>query len=411
MKRLLVALALLAPACFNVDERPCSFACGPGGACPDDYQCLADGYCHLHGDPAECGYSDMSMPDLPPMDLSTPDLAASDLSGTDGPPQEDGPPGVDATPSCFDGVQSGDETDVDCGGSCAAKCTSGLMCGVGADCASGFCGATSKRCVDTHCADQSSDDGETDVDCGGGTCGTCALTQHCGGLADGARDCASTFCSKTSKVCVASTCTDEAADNNETDVDCGGPAGTCATRCALGKTCATGADCASTFCSAVDKQCVANTCADEAVDNGETDVDCGGPIGTCATRCALTKTCATGADCASGICSATSKVCVATTCFDQIPDNGETDVDCGGPCGGCGLTKSCSSGADCTSTFCSALGKQCVATACFDQTIDSGETDVDCGGSICTARCGAGKMCTVDGDCANGTCVGNVSCN
>jgi hypothetical protein len=81
LKRLL-ALALLAlPACFNVDQQPCTYACGPGGACPDDYQCLADGYCHLHGEPAACGYSDMAMTLDANVDMSMmPDQAMPDSS-------------------------------------------------------------------------------------------------------------------------------------------------------------------------------------------------------------------------------------------------------------------------------------------------------------------------------------------
>ena len=81
MKRALVLAALLLAACFNVDERPCSYACGPAGQCPDDYMCLSDGYCHLHGNPQACGYSDLAVPDLS-MDLST---------GGDGPVTGDGP--------------------------------------------------------------------------------------------------------------------------------------------------------------------------------------------------------------------------------------------------------------------------------------------------------------------------------
>jgi len=49
-----------ATAGCGVDEPPCSFACGPSSACPDDYQCLADGYCHLHGQKNTCGFSDLA---------------------------------------------------------------------------------------------------------------------------------------------------------------------------------------------------------------------------------------------------------------------------------------------------------------------------------------------------------------
>lgn len=44
------------------------------------------------------------------------------------------------------------------------------------------------------------------------------------------------------------------------------------------------------------------------------------------------------------------------------------------------------------------------ATGCQDGYFDGDETDVDCGGS-CPVRCGAGRGCSVDGDCALGACV------
>ena len=60
---LLASLVALVAGCFHVNESPCSYACGPNGACPTDYQCLSDGYCHKNGDTASCGY-----PDLAPQD-------------------------------------------------------------------------------------------------------------------------------------------------------------------------------------------------------------------------------------------------------------------------------------------------------------------------------------------------------
>lgn len=41
---------------------------------------------------------------------------------------------------CLDGTKNGDETDIDCGGSCSAKCADGQGCNVAADCQSGNCG-------------------------------------------------------------------------------------------------------------------------------------------------------------------------------------------------------------------------------------------------------------------------------
>jgi hypothetical protein len=47
--------------CFSLDEPPCSFSCGPGGACPDDYVCMADNYCHKSGSPGMCPYPDAAV--------------------------------------------------------------------------------------------------------------------------------------------------------------------------------------------------------------------------------------------------------------------------------------------------------------------------------------------------------------
>ena len=41
--------------------------------------------------------------------------------------------------------------------------------------------------------------------------------------------------------------------------------------------------------------------------------------------------------------------------------------------------------------------------SCADGSKDGHETDLDCGG-ICATKCGLGKRCLVDGDCATGTC-------
>jgi hypothetical protein len=61
MRRLLLALALVSFAgCFDPEEPLCAFACGDNNLCPDDYQCLPDGYCHLHGQAGECTFPDAS---------------------------------------------------------------------------------------------------------------------------------------------------------------------------------------------------------------------------------------------------------------------------------------------------------------------------------------------------------------
>lgn len=67
-------------------------------------------------------------------------------AGQGGQAQGGGGQGGGMPDPCTDGVQNGAETDVDCGGGTCAGCASGMSCGDGEDCASGFC--TGGTCVD-----------------------------------------------------------------------------------------------------------------------------------------------------------------------------------------------------------------------------------------------------------------------
>jgi hypothetical protein len=85
-----------------------------------------------------------------------------------------------AAPSCTDGVENPNETDVDCGGVCVAEgklCAIGKGCGVGGDCVSGNC--TGSVCVAT-CTDGIKNGTETGIDCGG-SCPACA-SNPCAGV-------------------------------------------------------------------------------------------------------------------------------------------------------------------------------------------------------------------------------------
>lgn len=66
-----VALALLAAlvgaiisACYDIPRPACGFVCGPDGACPDDYTCASDHYCHRNGesDGVVCRTPDAALP-------------------------------------------------------------------------------------------------------------------------------------------------------------------------------------------------------------------------------------------------------------------------------------------------------------------------------------------------------------
>lgn len=80
-----------------------------------------------------------------------------------------------AAPRCDDRVRNGDESAVDCGGSCA-RCAAGLACVSDGDCQSGACGGG--FCAPPTCSDGVRDGFETDIDCGPG-CAPCAAGKQC----------------------------------------------------------------------------------------------------------------------------------------------------------------------------------------------------------------------------------------
>lgn len=302
-----------------------------------------------------------------------------------------------AAPTCQDQQRNQDESAVDCGGSCANKCAQGQACREDADCSSPLlCSPTTRVCTEISCADGQQNGNEILVDCGGGTCPGCPLGTAC---VNGS-DCASAICAL--GACRASPlCEDDEQNGTETDVDCGGPDPGCQ-RCADGATCSVDGDCARDDCA----QGICISCQDSVQNGGESDVDCGGANPGCA-RCALGRDCALDRDCQSGNCS--GGVCVAFSCDDNQQNGNETGVDCGGNGAGCARCpdgSGCRAGADCASGLCS--GNVCVS--CDDDTRNGVESDVDCGGAGSCARCAPGLRCTADGDCASGACVDGSCC-
>lgn len=269
------------------------------------------------------------------------------------PPKADAGDGAPGGPTCDDQKKDGDETDVDCGGSCPKKCKALQSCLVLNDCTTGLV------CIKKTCSSPSANDGikdgdETDIDCGGKAAPPCDVGKGClVGL-----DCVQKVCDGTT--CLAPTATDGVKNGDETDVDCGG--GT-APACVDGKKCAIGArDCTS-------KVCTGNTCIpptpNDGVKNGnETDIDCGG--GPPAPACGTGKTCITGAqDCVSYVC--TGGVCQAATGTDGVKNGDESDIDCGGTNTGapkCDPTYACNGHADCKSDGCDYNGKCAAGRSC-----------------------------------------------
>lgn len=253
----------------------------------------------------------------------------------------------------------------------------------------------SKLCTGGKCTTPNGKDGrkngkETDVDCGGGDATTtrCVTGKVC--LADS--DCTLKTCIK--GLCADPTSSDGKKNATETDVDCGGT-DVATPRCHPGAKCGGSTDCASGVC--VGKVCMAGNPFDEVRNDDETDIDCGG---TRSPACGENKACLIATDCFSNICTAGTKKCAAVHPNDGIKNGTETDVDCGGPAAPpCAANLGCLVGSDCDSKFCTAL--KCEPRKPGRK--DGDETDIDCGGKV-APKCAADLVCVADADCQSGAC-------
>lgn len=141
--------------------------------------------------------------------------------------------GVDgAQATCADGRQNGDETGIDCGGTCGTVCPP------------------------AHCDNGVRDADEEDVDCGGG-CSVRCTNDPLPTCSDGMKNQNETGvdCGGVCQACAAvATCEDRVQNQGETGVDCGGPCSPCPPE---------------------------ETCADKIQNQNETGVDCGGVCDAC----------------------------------------------------------------------------------------------------------------------------------
>ncbi|MFT5357155.1 MAG: hypothetical protein ACI9KE_004387, partial [Polyangiales bacterium] len=110
--------------------------------------------------------------------------------------------------------------------------------------------------------------------------------------------------------------------------------------------------------------------------------------------------CSDSAECISGVC--TGGICAAPSCSDGIQNGDETNVDCGGSCGGCGDGEACSGGNECASLVC--VGDICQAPSCSDGARNGNETDADCGGLNACPRCADNRRCDAASDCVTALC-------
>lgn len=124
--------------------------------------------------------------------------------------------------SCTDMMATSGETDVDCGGPDCLPCLATANCAQDSDCESGLCDTmTTGRCLAPSCNDGLRNGDETDLDCGG-SCSVatppapCATTKKCLFPAD----CESGVCRN--GTCAFPTCLDYTKNQDEEGIDCGG---------------------------------------------------------------------------------------------------------------------------------------------------------------------------------------------
>ncbi len=186
-------------------------------------------------------------------------------------------------------------------------------------------------------------------------------------------------------------CDNGTRDGDELGIDCGGA--TCK-KCS-GDPCAELTECKS-------GKCENGSCA---APEGKT---CG--VGTKAT-CNDGESCELDADCLSKTCrdaKCTTLPDGPPSATDKKLNNGETDVDCGGPnAPKCEDGKTCEASSDCASEYCH-TDKKCTKPSPTDGVKNGSETDVDCGGTN-APKCAAGKACLADTDC-NGACNYQKKC-
>jgi hypothetical protein len=132
-------------------------------------------------------------------------------------------------------------------------------------------------------------------------------------------------------------------------------------------------------------------------DQGETDLNCGGPCPPCASG----QACAVTLDCASGECI--EGTCRDPLCSDGVVSGDESGIDCGGSCTPCPDGGPCNVASDCASSVCGDNG-MCAVPSCSDDAKNGSESDVDCGGTTCD-KCPTGGICVGRNDCISAECT------
>lgn len=382
------------PTCPGYDD---------GNPCTDDL-CVGAKASHIPKDEGTacetgvCNASGFCLACLTNADCTAPETCAP-LSGTCG---------LDNS-ACSDGVRDGNESDVDCGGSCAPsrQCSTGLHCAAPVDCKSGVC--TAGVCGAGACGDGVQQDGEG-----------CDDGNHADG--DGCDDgpgsrCQPTGCGNGTKS-ASEACDDgnavngDGCDSNCTVSACGNgvPAGT--EQCDDGNTrssdgCSSSCRVEAGWMCAMTPSVCTSSCGDGAVNNGE-QCDDGNRIG--GDGCSMNCYRETGFTCAGA-----PSVCAAT-CGDGLRtpaepcDDGNTGAN-----DGCSATCTIEAGFSCNGSpsICAPTCGDGIAHA--PETCDDGNA-VNGDGCSNACRAEAGYVCTgspsiCSGNCGDGVRQGVETCD
>ncbi|APR78023.1 Tryptophan synthase alpha chain [Minicystis rosea] len=314
--------------------------------------------------------------------------------------------GCVGTLNCNDSTKNGTETDVDCGGTtCGNKCGNGKTCSAGSDCTSGFC--VDGVCCNSACT---------------GTCQACTAALK-GSGPDGTCGAIATGTDPNNE------CQDQGQTSCGNDGFCDG-AGAC--RKYTSGTVCTAASCASSSTLTKAKTCngtggcvapstptqacspyvcASNACL--AMCGSDTDCASGNYCsnGTCVTKLANGGTCTAANQCTSGFC--VDGVCCNTSCTGACQACSAAKKQSGNGAGTCGNAKN--NQADprgiCTATPPCGQTGMCSAGAC----------EVTAMGTVCQAASCTGnqqttaKTCDGSGSCNQGgattACTGNLKCD
>ena len=224
------------------------------------------------------------------------------------------------------------------------------------------------------------------------TCGGCGVAGEC---CCKPKTCAdlNLKCGSAPDQCGGMVVCNDGKNNNETDVDCGGP--NCSVKCGLSKTCSVNSDCGSGFCAD-------GVCCDGACGGSCEACNLAGKVGQCspiisgANTCSGTKACDATGTCKkiNGQVCAVDGDCVSGACADGVCCN----VSCTGTCLACNLAGSVGT---CSNIAAAAVDNNATVVC-------NGTNSCD-GAGNCKKNDGQG--CAAGSDCLHPNCVDGVCCN